>query len=166
MHYLRMWDARTAHGVDKYIANSGFIARRIRKIYGRDAVIVHPPVDVERFSATCEKDNYYISVARFVPYKRIDLLIEAFRRMPSRELRLVGEGPEWKALKAIAPANVKLLGGLPFSAMHHLLRSARGFVFAAEEDFGIAAVEAQACGTPVIAYGRGGAAETVIAGRT
>jgi glycosyltransferase involved in cell wall biosynthesis len=166
MHYMRLWDARTAHGVDKYIANSGFIARRISKIYGRDSVVVHPPVDVERFAVTAEKDHYYISVARFVPYKRINLLIEAFARMPSRELLLVGEGPEWKALQAQAPANVKLLGRLPFAEMHRLLRSARGFVFAAEEDFGIAAVEAQACGTPVIAYGRGGAAETVLADRT
>jgi glycosyltransferase involved in cell wall biosynthesis len=166
MHYLRLWDARTAHGVDQFIANSEFVARRINKIYGRRAAVVYPPVDVERFEPTSEKSRHYISVARFVPYKRIDLLIEAFTRMPSRELLLVGDGPEWKALRAKAPSNVKLLGRLAFDEMHGLLRSARGFVFAAEEDFGIAAVEAQACGTPVIAYGRGGASETVVDERT
>jgi glycosyltransferase involved in cell wall biosynthesis len=166
MHYLRVWDARTAHGVDKYIAPSKFIARRINKTYGRHSNVVYPPVDVDRFAVGAEKDSYYVSVSRFVPYKRIDLLIEAFARMPARKLLLVGEGPEWKALKAKAPPNVKLLGRLSFAEMHNLLRSARSFVFAAEEDFGIAPVEAQACGTPVIAYGRGGAAETVIAGRT
>jgi glycosyltransferase involved in cell wall biosynthesis len=166
MHYLRVWDARTAHGVDKYLAPSRFIARRINKTYGRPSNVVYPPVDVDRFAVGAEKDSYYASVSRFVTYKRIDLLIEAFAKMPSRKLLLVGEGPEWKALKAKAPPNVNLLGRLSFTEMQRVLRSARAFVFAAEEDFGIAPVEAQACGTPVIAYGRGGAAETVIADRT
>lgn len=166
MHYLRVWDARTAHGVDRYLAPSKFIARRINKTYGRQSSVVNPPVDVDRFAIGSEKGGHYVSVSRFVPYKRIDLLVEAFARMPSRELLLVGDGPEWKGLKARATANVKLVGQLPFGEMHELLRSARAFVFAAEEDFGIAPVEAQACGTPVIAYSRGGASETVIEDRT
>jgi glycosyltransferase involved in cell wall biosynthesis len=162
MHYLRMWDTHTANGVDRFIANSGFIARRIRKTYGRDSTVVHPPVDVDAFQVRKDKDDYYITVSRLVPYKRIDLLVEAFALMPERRLIVIGDGPEMSRIKAKADKNVKIIGHQPFDVVRDLLAGARAFVFAAEEDFGIAPVEAQACGTPVIAYGRGGIRDTVV----
>jgi glycosyltransferase involved in cell wall biosynthesis len=166
MHYLRMWDSRTANGVDQFIANSSFIARRIRKTYGRESIVVHPPVDVDRFSLTEAKEDYYITVSRLVSYKRIDLLVDAFTATPARRLIVIGDGPEMPRIKARAGKNVEILGHQPFSVMKDMLERARGFMFAAEEDFGIAPVEAQACGTPVIAYGRGGIRDTVIPGET
>src|SRR6267378_2076417 len=166
MHYMRMWDTRTANGVDQFIANSNFIARRIRKTYGRDSTVVHPPVDVDRFELREDKDDYYISVSRLVSYKRVDLLVDAFTAMPQRLLVVIGDGPEMSRIKARAGANVEIVGHQPFAVMKDLLAGARGFMFAAEEDFGIAPVEAQACGTPVIAYGRGGIRDTVEPGET
>jgi len=162
MHYLRMWDTRTANGVDQFVANSNFVARRIRKAYGRSSIVVHPPVDVDRFELREQKDDYYVTVSRLVAYKRIDLIAEAFAAMPNRRLVIAGDGPEMGRIKAKAARNVEVLGHQPFAAMRELLAGARGFVFAAEEDFGIAPVEAQACGTPVIAYGRGGIRDTVV----
>lgn len=162
MHYMRMWDTRTANGVDQFVANSNFIARRIRKTYGRRSVVVNPPVDVDRFELREIKDDYYVTVSRLVSYKRIDILAEAFTAMPHRKLVIVGDGPEMAKIKSKAGPNVDLLGHQSFAAMRDLLARARGFVFAAEEDFGIAPVEAQACGTPVIAFGRGGITDTVV----
>lgn len=152
---LRIWDQRTAHGVDAFAANSAYIARRIRKAYGREASIIHPPVDTERFTPGFDKEGYYVTVSRLVPYKRVDLIAEAFARMPQRRLLIVGDGPERAKIAAKAAPNVELLGEQPFEQMHEILRRARAFVFAAEEDFGIAPIEAQACGLPVIAFGRG-----------
>jgi glycosyltransferase involved in cell wall biosynthesis len=166
MHYMRMWDTRTANGVDQFIANSSFIARRIRKTYGRDSTVVHPPVDVDRFELREDKDDYYITVSRLVSYKRIDILVDAFTAMPERRLVVIGDGPEMSRIKARAGRNVEIIGHQPFAVMKDLLAGARGFMFAAEEDFGIAPVEAQACGTPVIAYGRGGIRDTVVPGET
>jgi glycosyltransferase involved in cell wall biosynthesis len=166
MHYMRLWDTRTSNSVDCFVANSRFIARRIRKVYGRDAVVVYPPVDVDAFKVTEQKSDYYVSVSRLVPYKRVDVLVKAFAMMPSRRLFVVGEGPELRALQSEATPNVTFLGRQPGEAMKRYLENAKAFVFAAEEDFGIAPVEAHACGTPVIAYGRGGVAETVKDGET
>lgn len=166
MHYLRMWDVRTANGVDRFVANSSFVAQRIKKIYRRSAAVVYPPVDIERFELKEHKAEYYITVSRLVAYKRIDLLVQAFAAMPHRRLIIVGDGPEMPKLKALAGPNVELLGHQPFSVMSGLLADARAFVFAAEEDFGIAPVEAQACGTPVIAYGRGGVLDSVVPAKT
>jgi len=166
MHYMRMWDTRTANGVDQFIANSSFIARRIRKTYGRDSTVVHPPVDVDSFELREDKDDYYITVSRLVSYKRIDILVDAFTAMPERRLVVIGDGPEMSRIKARAGRNVEIIGHQPFAVMKDLLAGARGFMFAAEEDFGIAPVEAQACGTPVIAYGRGGIRDTVVPGET
>jgi len=161
LHYLRTWDVRTANGVDAFLANSEFIARRIRKVYRRDATVVYPPVDVDRFTLSDRKESFYLTTSRLVPYKRIDLIVEAFRDMPDRRLVVVGTGPEIRRLERLATRNVELLGFQPFERVLDLTQRARAFIFASLEDFGIAPVEAQACGTPVIAYGRGGSVETV-----
>ncbi|ACB63618.1 glycosyl transferase group 1 [Burkholderia ambifaria MC40-6] len=162
LHYMRIWDQRTAHGVDAFVANSEFIGRRIRKIYGAGSTVVYPPVDVERFDLGIHREDFYLIASRMVPYKRIPLIVEAFASLPNRRLVVVGDGPDFKRAKALAGPNVTLLGYQPTPVLIDLMRRTRAFVFAAEEDFGITLVEAQACGAPVIAYGRGGALETVI----
>jgi glycosyltransferase involved in cell wall biosynthesis len=166
MHYLRMWDARTANGVDQFVANSGFIAQRILKTYRRTAEVIHPPVDIADFTVVADKEDFYVTLSRLVPYKRVDLLVDAFARMPQRRLVVVGNGPELAALKARAPANVTFAGRVSDDLKRQYLQRAKAFVYAGEEDFGIVLVEAQACGTPVIAFGRGGAAEIVVDGET
>ncbi|KIP17246.1 glycosyl transferases group 1 family protein [Burkholderia sp. MSHR3999] len=163
LHYIRIWDHRTAHGVDHFIANSDYVARRIRKVYGRAATVIYPPVDVERFTPGTARENFYLTASRLVPYKKISLVVEAFSLMPERRLVVIGDGPDFAKVKAAAPPNVTLLGYQSNEVLIDFMQRARAFVFAAEEDFGIVPVEAQACGTPVIAYGRGGALETVIA---
>lgn len=167
LHKLRIWDYRTAHGVDAFVANSGFIARRIRKVYGRDATVIHPPVSVVGCSYNKEsKEDFYLVASRMVPYKRVDLVVQAFAAMPERRLVVVGDGPEMSKVKANAARNVEVLGYQDSETLRDLMARARAFVFAAEEDFGIMPVEVQAHGTPVIAYGKGGALETVIDGKT
>jgi glycosyltransferase involved in cell wall biosynthesis len=161
LHRLRMWDVRAAAGVDHFIANSAFIARRILKAYRREADVIHPPVDTDFFTPGGARGEEYVAVSRLFGYKRVDLLLEAFGRMPGRRLVIVGDGPQRERLRAAAPPNVEFSAGLPPEALRDLLRRARAFVFPAIEDFGIAPVEALACGTPVIALRRGGAAETV-----
>lgn len=161
LHRLRLWDLRTGPGVDHFVANSAFIARRIRRVYGREATVIHPPVDVDAFACSEAKDSYYLAVSRLVPYKRMDLIAQAFATMPDKKLVIIGDGPDRdKLLQQLAP-NIKYLGYQPDDVVRHHMQHARAFVFAAEEDFGITPVEAQACGTPVIAYGKGGALETV-----
>ncbi|MBN3050478.1 glycosyltransferase family 4 protein [Pectobacterium brasiliense] len=161
LHKIRIWDFRTAPGVDHFIANSQFIARRIKKVYGRDADVIYPPVDVERFTLNENKEDYYFTASRMVPYKRIDLIVEAFSQMPDKKLVVIGDGSEMEKIKAKAGKNIEILGYQPNNVMNEHMRNAKAFVFAAEEDFGITPVEAQACGTPVIAYGKGGALETI-----
>lgn len=161
LHYTRMWDLRTANGVDHFVANSEFIARRIWKVYRREAKVVYPPVDVNAFSLYEEKADFYLTASRMVPYKKIDLIVEAFTQMPGKRLVVIGDGPDFKKIKNKAGKNIELLGYQPFDVLKDYMQRARAFVFAAEEDFGITPVEAQACGTPVIAYGKGGALETV-----
>lgn len=161
LHRLRLWDLRTAPGVDHFVANSAFIARRIRRVYGREAEVIHPPVDVDGFTCAESKDSYYLAVSRLVPYKRMDLIAQAFAAMPDKKLVIIGDGPDQaKLLQHLAP-NIEYLGYQPNEVVRQHMQRARAFVFAAEEDFGITPVEAQACGTPVLAYGRGGALETV-----
>lgn len=162
LHYVRVWDGRTATGVDCFIANSAYIARRIRKVYGREATVVHPPVDIDAFPLRVEKEGFYFAASRMVPYKRMDLIVAAFSAMPERHLVVIGDGPEMARVRAIAGPNVTLLGFQPDEVLVDYLQRSRAFVFAAEEDFGILPVEAQACGTPVIAYGSGGALESVV----
>jgi len=161
LHKIRLWDYRTANGVDHFIANSHFIARRINKVYGRKADVIYPPVDVERFSLCDQKEDYYFTASRMVPYKKMDLIVEAFSRMPNKKLIVIGDGSEMIKIKAKATENIKILGYQPNSVMEEHMKRAKAFIFAAEEDFGITPVEAQACGTPVIAFGKGGALETV-----
>jgi glycosyltransferase involved in cell wall biosynthesis len=162
LHKIRLWDYRTAAGVDHFIANSRFIGRRINKVYGRQADVIYPPVDVEAFDYCAEKEDYYLTASRLVPYKRIDLIVRAFASMPDKKLVVIGDGPDMAKIKAVHAPNVTLLGYQPFSELKRHMQRSKAFVFAAEEDFGITPVEAQACGTPVIAYGKGGSLETVV----
>ena len=166
LHYVRGWDRRSAQGVDVFLANSDFVGRRVRKLYGRESTTVYPPVDTDAFTPGADKDDHYVTASRLVPYKRVDLIVEAFAAMPHRRLVVIGDGPEMGRAKAKAGPNVTFLGHASAADLRRHVRSARAFVFAAEEDFGIAPVEAQACGTPVVAYGRGGATETVVDGVT
>jgi len=161
-----MWDVRTANGVDHFIANSSFIARRISKVYGRASAVVAPPVDVPEVPSLSPRKDYYVTASRLVPYKRIDLIIKAFNAMPDKALVVIGSGPMLAEMKQLAGSNVRVLGYQPQNVLEQHLAEAKAFVFAAEEDFGIAPVEAQAYGTPVIAYGKGGILDSVIDGRT
>lgn len=161
LHYMRQWDMRTANGVDYFIANSEFIARRIWKVYRRESKVIYPPVDVEAFSFSDQKQDYFLAASRLVPYKKMDLIVEAFAGMPEKKLIVVGDGPDMAKVKAKATPNIEILGYQSFARLKELMQGAKAFVFAAEEDFGITPVEAQACGTPVIAFGKGGALETV-----
>ena len=158
---LRRWDLRSADGVDLLIANSAYVAERIRKAYGREAEVLHPPVDVAGFPLRADKEAFYLTVSRLEPYKRVDLLVDAFSRDRTRRLVIVGGGSEFARLKSMAGPNVSLLGRLPTAEVVDYMQRARAFLFAGIEDFGIVMAEAQACGTPVIALGRGGAAEIV-----
>lgn len=165
LHRLRLWDRASAAGVDVVVANSAYIAERIRKAWRRDSLVIHPPVDIDRFALRREKEGFYLIASRMVPYKRVELVAEAFRRMPDRRLVVVGDGPGEAAVRAAAAGapNVELRGRVSTPELVRLTGAARAAVFAAEEDFGIATVEAQACGTPVIAFGRGGARDIVVA---
>jgi glycosyltransferase involved in cell wall biosynthesis len=166
LHKIRIWDARTPFTVDAFIACSHYIARRIKKIYRRDSVVIYPNVDVNQFEIGRQDGDFYVTASRLVPYKMIPLIIKAFKEMPERKLIVIGSGPLLDVCLALAAPNVRLLGYQPHDVLRDHLQRARAFVFAAEEDFGIAPVEAQSCGTPVIAFGRGGATETVIDGVT
>jgi glycosyltransferase involved in cell wall biosynthesis len=163
---IRIWDLATSNRPDYYIANSQCVAKRIKKFYGKDSLVIYPPVELECFKLRKEKENFYITAGRLVPYKRTDLIVTAFSKMPDKYLVIIGDGPELKRIKYMVGKNVEILGHMPKDTLADYLSRAKAFVFAAEEDFGILPVEAQACGTPVIAYGRGGARETVIEGKT
>lgn len=165
LHKIRAWDANTAHRPDYYIANSKHIARRIKKIYNKESVVIYPPVDTALFTPSEKKDDYFITASRMVPYKKIDLIVEALAGTQHR-LLVVGDGPEMTKIKSKSSANIEFLGYVPREQMKDLFGRAKAFIFAAEEDFGIVPIEAQACGLPVIAYGRGGTLETVIGDAT
>ncbi len=166
LHRLRIWDAATANRVDYFIANSKYIAGRINKVYRRTADVIYPPVDIDRFELTYEKDDYYLTASRFVPYKKIDLIVEAFSKMPDKKLIVIGDGPQSEKIRKSATSNIEIVGHQTGDSFKTYMQKAKAFLFAAEEDFGITMVEAQACGTPVIAYGTGGAAEIVLDGKT
>lgn len=167
LHYLRIWDLRTAPGVNLFLANSAFVGRRIQKVYRRESKVLYPPVDTERFKLEDgRRDDYYLTVSRLVPYKKVDVIVRAFNGMPDRRLMVVGNGPELRKLKGLAGANITFTGRQPEEEVIRWMQRARAFVFAAAEDFGVVLGEAQACGTPVIAYGYGGATESIIPGRT
>jgi len=158
---IQRWDHDTSDRVDRFVAISKHIAARIERCYGRASEVIHPPVTIPPAPAPPRNRRVYVTVSRLVPYKRIDLIVAAFRALPERELVIIGDGPERPRIAAAGGANVRLLGQLSDSARDQWLDQARAFVFAAEEDFGIAPVEAQAHGTPVIAFGAGGALETI-----
>jgi len=164
-HYIRMWDALSSSRVNEFVANSHYIAHRIKKCYNRDATVIYPPVDVDRFHISETKDNYFITVSRLVPYKRIDIIVRAFNEL-NLPLLIVGDGPSRKSLEKIAKKNITFVGHVSQAELEAYVRKARAFIFSAEEDFGIVNVEAQAAGVPVIAYGRGGVLETVVEGET
>lgn len=161
LHYIRLWDLRTVNGVDAMATSSYFIARRIWKVYRRESRVIRPPVDISRFTFCGEKENFYLAASRMVQYKKLDLIVKAFAGMPDRRLVVIGDGPELKRIQKMATPNVEVLGYQPTEVMAQYMQRAKAFIFAAQEDFGIIPLEAQACGTPVIAYNRGGVTETV-----
>lgn len=165
LHNIRIWDYITSTRVDVFIVNSKTVAKRIKRYYGRNSIVIYPPVDVEKFSVRENHEDYFITVSRLVPYKRVDLLVESFNKLDLK-LLVVGDGPEIGKIKKIAGKNVEVLGWIDEKILIELLSNARAFVYAAYEDFGISPVEAMASGLPVIAYGYGGVSETVIDGET
>ena len=166
LHKIRIWDVRTSNAVDFFIANSDYIARRIYKFYRRQSTVIYPGVETDIFTIGPIRENYYLTASRMVPYKKIRIIVEAFNKMPEKQLVVIGSGPGLEQIKTIAGPNVEVMGHQPKSVLIEKMQAAKAFVFAAEEDFGIITVEAQACGTPVVAYAVGGSAETVVDGVT
>lgn len=162
LHKIRIWDALTHNRVDYFIANSKYIAARIKKLYNRDALVIYPPVDCSNFTIGETAGDYYFTTSRMVPYKKISLIVEAFAMMPDKKLIIGGDGPDFKKINKLKTTNVELLGYIDNKTLVNYTQSAKAFIFAAEEDFGIAPIEAQACGIPVIAFGKGGALETIL----
>jgi len=167
IHRLRVWDVSSSARVDYFVANSENVGRRIKKYYRREADVIHPPADTDFFSPPAQESarEYYLIVSALVPYKRIELAIEAFN-LRGEPLKVVGTGPEFKKLRKTARSNIEFLGPVSPENLRSLYQKAKALLLPGEEDFGITALEAQACGTPVIAYGRGGARESIIPGKT
>jgi glycosyltransferase involved in cell wall biosynthesis len=161
LHKLRLWDQRTANGVDHFVANSKFIARRIWKTYRREASVIYPPLNHDIFTPHAEKENFYLAASRLVPYKKMDLIVESFAQMPDKKLVVIGDGPDFAKVKSKLKSNIEMIGFQPDVKLVSYMQRAKALIFAAEEDFGLVPLEAQACGTPVIAFGKGGALETV-----
>ena len=161
LHYIRSWDQRTMNGIDAAAVNSRYIARRVWKIYRREVEVIHPPVDIHQYTPGDTKEDFYLTVTRLVPYKKVDEIVRAFTRMPERKLVVIGDGPEIACIRKLATPNVEVVGYQPNAEVARWMQRARAFIFAAQEDFGITLLEAHACGTPVIAYQRGGACETI-----
>ena len=167
MHKFRVWDVIGSNRVDDFIANSNFISKRIQKVFRRDSTVIYPPVNVDMFKLNEEpRENFYFTASRMVSYKKIDMIVRAFAEMPDKTIYVAGMGPDFKKIKKIAPDNVKMLGFISDDEMKDYMTRSKAFVFAAEEDFGIVPVEAQACGTPVVCFGKGGVLETVVNGET
>ena len=160
LHRLRIWDIISTNRVDHFISNSNYIQNRIFKVYRREAKTIYPPVLVKDFNIQT-KENYYFTCSRMVPYKKIDVIVEAFSKMPDKKLIVIGSGPDRQKIEKLKTPNIEILGYQPFPVLKDYMEKAKAFIFAAEEDFGIVPVEAQACGTPVIALGKGGSLETV-----
>jgi glycosyltransferase involved in cell wall biosynthesis len=162
---LRRWDLKVNQGVDFFIANSECVRDRIKQFYGRDAVVVNPPANTDFYAPEGGRGDYYLAVSHFVPYKRIDLVIEAFNGLADRKLFVVGSGPMEKRYKALRKSvNIFFLSSVNDAELKALYSAAKALIFPADEDFGIVPVEAQACGTPVIAFQKGGSLETVKSG--
>ncbi len=166
LHPIRQFDAIAGSRVDYYISNSDYVGQRIRKTYRRVARTIHPNIDISHFELCEDKQDYYLASSRLVAYKKIDTIIEAFNRMPDKKLVVIGGGPNLEAYRKLAKGNVTVMGYQPFDVLKEKMQHAKAFVFAADEDFGMIPIEAQSCGTPVIAYGHGGSLETVNGGKT
>lgn len=166
LHPIRQFDAIAGSRVDYYISNSDYVGQRIRKTYRRKATTIHPNIDISNFELCNDKQEYYLASSRLVAYKKIDTIIEAFNQMPDKKLVVIGGGPNLEAYRKIAKDNVTVMGYQPFDVLKDKMQHAKAFVFAADEDFGMIPIEAQSCGTPVIAYGHGGSLETVNGGKT
>lgn len=160
-HYLKLWDSSSVSGVDFIITNSQFTGRRILKAYRRTATVIYPPVNTDIFTFHKEKEDFYLIASFMNPFKRIDLVVDAFTKLPNQKLVVIGDGPEFKKIQSKATSNISFLGYVPVETLKDYMQRAKAFIFAAPEDFGIIMAEAQACGTPVIAYGKGGAVEIV-----
>lgn len=161
INYLRKWDLKSAQNPNYIIAISDYIKERIKRIYNIDVPVIYPPVDTHLFEIG-KKEDFYLIASRMVPYKKMDLAVKAFNKMPDKKLIVIGDGPEMNKIKSFAGKNITLMGYQPFAVLKEKLMKARAFIFTAEEDFGIIVVEAMACGTPVIAFRKGGASETVV----
>jgi len=161
LKYIRKWDLKTAASVDFFIADSKFVQKRIKKTYNRDSIVIYPPVDIDNFILNENKGDFYLTASRLVPYKKTKLIVQAFNKMPEKELVVIGSGEEYDEIKKIAKANIKVLGFQKKSIMIEYMQKAKAFMYAAIEDFGIVPIEAMACGTPVIALNQGGTAETI-----
>ena len=166
LHPIRQFDAIAGSRVDYYISNSDYVGQRIRKTYRRKATTIHPNIDISNFESCNDKQEYYLASSRLVAYKKIDTIIEAFNQMPDKKLVVIGGGPNLEAYRKLAKDNVTVMGYQPFDVLKDKMQHAKAFVFAADEDFGMIPIEAQSCGTPVIAYGHGGSLETVNGGKT
>ncbi len=158
---LREWDLATVDRVDYFVANSKFVQNRIKKTYKKDATVIYPPVDIEKFSLYEDKEDFYLTASRLVPYKKTKLIVEAFNEMPDKKLVVIGAGEEFESIKSIAKENITVLGYCDNDILVDYMQKAKGFVYGAIEDFGIVPIEAMACGTPVIALDAGGTKETV-----
>lgn len=166
LHRIRKWDMLSSFRVDYYISNSDYVGQRIKETYRRESTTIHPNIDITNFEYCGQKENFYLASSRLVSYKKIDIIIEAFNRMPEKKLIVIGGGPNLKKYKEMAKENVTVMGYQPFNILKEKMQKAKAFIFAADEDFGMIPIEAEACGTPVIAYGHGGSLETVSEGRT
>jgi len=165
LHKIRIWDIISSNRVDYFIANSNFVKKRIDKFYKREAEVIHPFVDTDKFCLETKKEDFYLTASRLVPYKKIKLIVEAFNKS-GKKLVVIGEGEEYKEIKNIAKSNIKVLGYREDDVLIEYMQRAKAFVYAALEDFGIVPLEAMACGTPVICYGKGGVKESVVDGKT
>jgi len=166
LDYIKRFDLKTINRVDYLIANSNYIKEKIKKSYGREAYVIYPPVDVNKFNLNEKKEDFYLVVSRLEPYKKVDIIVSAFNKMPDKKLVIIGDGSQMGKIKKIAGKNVEILGFQPDNVVKIYMETAKAFLYSAEEDFGIALVEAQSAGTPVVAFRKGGATETVLEGIT
>lgn len=166
LQYIKKWDIKSLDRVDFFLANSKFVENRINKTYKKEAEVIYPPVNTNKFVLNEKKEDFYLTACRLVPYKKTKLIVEAFNEMPDKKLVVIGSGEEYKAIKKIAKNNINLLGYQEFENMIKYMQKAKAFLYAAVEDFGIVPIEAMSCGTPVIALNNGGTAETVVDGTT
>ena len=166
LHRVRKWDLLSSFRVNYFISNSDYVGKRIKETYRRHSTTIHPNIDISHYELCEKKHDYYLASSRLVSYKKIDIVIEAFNQMPDKKLIVIGGGPDLQAYRKLAKSNINVMGYQPFDVLKEKMQHAKAFVFAADEDFGMIPIEAESCGTPVIAYGHGGSLETVCEGKT